>query len=154
VSCTQGPAGGATTVVARAIYNLTTVTTATPFVLADHIDVSMYTEVTLLVRAHAAAARTIRSFSDAEKTRLLPGFGTVSAAAPLAPAGSPRAARAGSGLTDRRWEGLGTRRSILRPWDTDIEEMLSHATLAQGEGGIGSLTGDGYATMEGYRSFG
>src|SRR5690349_4643905 len=57
---------------------------------------------------HAAASRTIRSFSAAEKDRLLPGFGTVSTEAPLAPPAAPCAAGAGLGSTDRRWEGFGT----------------------------------------------
>ncbi|KYF47635.1 hypothetical protein BE04_15345 [Sorangium cellulosum] len=57
---------------------------------------------------HAAAARTMRSFSAAENFRLLPGFGTLSTAAPLERGAAPCAAGAGVGSTDRRWEGFGT----------------------------------------------
>lgn len=46
---------------------------------------------------HAAAARTMRSFSAAEKDRLLPGFGTVSTETPLGRAASSCAAGAGVG---------------------------------------------------------
>lgn len=57
---------------------------------------------------HAAASRTMRSFSAAENFRHLAGFGALSTAAPLGRGAAPCAAGAGVGSTDRRCEGFGT----------------------------------------------
>lgn len=57
---------------------------------------------------HAAASRTMRSFSAAENFRHLAGFGALSTAAPLGRGAAPCAAGAELGSTDRRCEGFGT----------------------------------------------
>src|ERR1700678_2490505 len=114
----------------------------------------------------AAASRTRRSFSAAENDSLRPDFGRTSTetrvgwgetpctagrespdrrgSCPL-PRGTPLelgaascAAGAGVDLTNRRWEGLGTLGSILRPRYTDFEEKVVSADV--GTGGLRAKT--------------
>src|SRR5580698_589826 len=107
----------------------------------------------------AAASRTRRSFSAAENDRLLLDFGRTSTetagwgetpcttgtespdrrgscplsrGTPLELETAPCAAGAGVDLTDRRWEGLGTLGSILRPRYTDFEEKVVSADVGTG----------------------
>jgi len=55
--------------------------------------------------AHAAASRTMRSFSDAENDRLPPDFGTTSTDTPLGRAAPPCAVWAGRASPDERGSG-------------------------------------------------
>src|SRR5512132_2050374 len=83
-------------------------------------------------RVHAAACRTIRSFSAAVKDRRLPGFGSTSTATPLGRAAASGDAGAGVGWIDRRWDGLGTGQVQFSALCTQItRRRLSHSTLAQ-----------------------
>jgi hypothetical protein len=155
MTCQQGPAGGTTTLVSLNVFNFTAATTLTTIAITDHIDVSLYQEVTLVVRVHALNVPMSATFNVLVRGNFFTLHEPV-----LAVDSSTLASVALSATTAPKVYLLtvphATRLIQVLVQGVRVDTFCT-ATLSIDmvtKGGIGSLTGDGYVTAEGYRSFG